>query len=62
MGLWFSVFANWQTVGAQLAAATFVIGSYVLAQELKVRRPRRRAAPATRRDPAGTARPASHLR
>jgi high-affinity iron transporter len=44
MGLWFSIFPNIQTVGAQAAAAAFVIGSYFLAEELKVRRPRRRGA------------------
>jgi high-affinity iron transporter len=43
MGLWFGVFPTWETIGAQLAAFVFVIGSYVLAQEVKVRRPRRRA-------------------
>jgi high-affinity iron transporter len=42
MGLWFSIFPNVQTVAAQAAAAVLVIGSYVLAEELKVRRPRRR--------------------
>jgi high-affinity iron transporter len=42
MGLWFSVFPNIQTVVAQLGAAVFVIGSYFLAEELRVRRPRRR--------------------
>ena len=44
MGLWFSIFPNIQTVVAQAAAAAFVIGSYFLAEELKVRRPRRRGA------------------
>jgi high-affinity iron transporter len=42
-GLWFGVFPTVETFGAQLAAAAFVIGSYFLAQELKVKRPRRRA-------------------
>jgi high-affinity iron transporter len=42
MGLWFSVFPNVQTVAAQAFAGAFVIGSYFLAQELRVRRPRRR--------------------
>jgi high-affinity iron transporter len=41
-GLWFGVFPTIETLGAQLAAAAFVIGSYFLAQELKVKRPRRR--------------------
>jgi high-affinity iron transporter len=46
MGLWFSVFPNVQTIVAQVAAAVLVIGSYFLAEELKVRRPRRRGEPA----------------
>src|SRR3954454_8400177 len=41
-GLWFGVYPTLETLGAQLAAAGFVIGSYFLAQELKVKRPRRR--------------------
>ncbi|MGO9960982.1 MAG: FTR1 family protein [Solirubrobacteraceae bacterium] len=45
MGLWFSIFPNVQTIVAQVAAATLVLGSYVLAQEMRVRRPRRRGAP-----------------
>ncbi len=49
MGLWFSIFPNVQTVVAQAAAAALVLGSYFLAEELKVRRPRRRGAqPAVR--------------
>jgi high-affinity iron transporter len=32
LGLWFSVFANWQTVGAQMLAAVLVIGSFVTAE------------------------------
>ena len=43
LGLWFGVFPTWETVAAQLLAAAFVIGSYLLAQEVKVKRPRRRA-------------------
>jgi high-affinity iron transporter len=44
LGLWFGVFPTVETLGAQVAAAAFVLGSYFLAQELKVKRPRRRAA------------------
>ncbi len=44
MGLWFSIFPNVQTIAAQAIAAVLVIGSYFLAQELRVRRPRRRGA------------------
>jgi high-affinity iron transporter len=43
-GLWFGVYPTWETIGAQLASLVFVVGSYFLAQEVKVRRPRRRAA------------------
>jgi high-affinity iron transporter len=46
MGLWFSVFPNVETIVAQAAAALLVIGSYFLAEEMKVRRPRRRGAAA----------------
>jgi high-affinity iron transporter len=49
-GLWLGVFPTIETLGAQLAAAVFVIGSYLLAQELKVKRPRRRVR--TREQPA----------
>jgi high-affinity iron transporter len=46
MGLWFSVFPNVQAVVAQVLAAAFVIGSYFIAEWLRVRRPRRRGEPA----------------
>ncbi|MGA9858886.1 MAG: hypothetical protein WBQ18_13565, partial [Solirubrobacteraceae bacterium] len=42
MSLWFSVFPNVETIIAQVLAAVLVVGSYFLAEELKVRRPRRR--------------------
>jgi high-affinity iron transporter len=35
MGLWFGLYATWEGVIAQLAAAAFVIGSYVLAERSK---------------------------
>jgi high-affinity iron transporter len=41
MGLWFAIFPNWETIGAQLFAVVFVVGSYVTAQYLKVWRPRK---------------------
>ena len=44
LGLWIGVFPSVETLGAQVAAIVFVIGSYVLATELKVKRPQRRAA------------------
>jgi high-affinity iron transporter len=43
LGLWFGVYPTWETLGAQLASAVFVIGSFFLAKELKVKRPQRRA-------------------
>jgi high-affinity iron transporter len=43
LGLWFGVYPTWETVGAQIASAAFVIGSFFLAKELRVMRPQRRA-------------------
>ena len=43
LGLWFGVYPSWETLGAQVVAAVFVIGSFYLAKELKVKRPTRRA-------------------
>jgi high-affinity iron transporter len=42
MGLWFSIFPNVQTVVAQAVAVAFVVGSYLLAEHIRVRGPRRR--------------------
>jgi high-affinity iron transporter len=42
MGLWFAVFPNWETIGAQLFAVVAVIGSYLTAEYMKVLRPRKR--------------------
>jgi high-affinity iron transporter len=42
LGTWFAVFPNVEGVAAQAASAAFVLGSYFLAGELRVRRPRRR--------------------
>jgi high-affinity iron transporter len=39
---WFELVPTWETVGAQVLAATLVIGSYFAAEWLKVRRPARR--------------------
>jgi high-affinity iron transporter len=41
-GQWFSVFGNVETIVAQFVAVSLVVGSYVLAQYLRVWRPRRR--------------------
>jgi high-affinity iron transporter len=43
LGLWFGVYPTVETVLAQVVAAAFVIGSYVVAQEVRVKRPQRRA-------------------
>jgi high-affinity iron transporter len=47
MGLWFAIFPNVQTIVAQVVAAVLVVGSYFLAEELRVRRPRRLGADAS---------------
>jgi len=44
MGLWLAFFPTVEGVVAQLLAALLVAGSYFLAEEIRVRRPRRRAA------------------
>ena len=41
-GTWLGVFPTWETLIAQVTAFAFVVGSYFLAQEIKVKRPRRR--------------------
>jgi high-affinity iron transporter len=41
MGAWFEMYSTWETLGIQALAALFVVGSYYLAEYLKVRRPRR---------------------
>jgi high-affinity iron transporter len=38
MGLWLGVFPTWQGIGAQAAAAAFVLGSYFAAEALRKRR------------------------
>jgi high-affinity iron transporter len=51
MGTWFEIYPYWETIGAQLLAGILVVGSYVLAEHVKVRRPVRRGEqPATRAD------------
>ena len=42
LGPWFEMYSSWVTLGAQVLAALLVIGSYRLAEHLKVRRPRAR--------------------
>jgi high-affinity iron transporter len=46
MGTWLSLFPNWETFIGQAIALLLVVGSYVLAQYLRVWRPRRRGAQA----------------
>ena len=41
MGSWFEMYSTWETLGVQALAAGFVIGSYYLAEYLKVTRPAR---------------------
>jgi high-affinity iron transporter len=49
LGAWFEIYPTYETVGAQLLAALFVAGSYVLARHMLMRRPARRGEqPATR--------------
>ena len=47
-GEWFSLFANVETIVAQILAVALVLGSYVAAQYLRVWRPRRRGEQAAR--------------
>jgi high-affinity iron transporter len=42
LGQWFSLFPNVQTIVAQVGAVAIVLGSYLLAEYLRVWRPRRR--------------------
>jgi high-affinity iron transporter len=49
MGAWFEIYPYWETIGAQLLAGLLVVGSYLLAEHLKVRRPRRRGEQPARR-------------
>jgi high-affinity iron transporter len=49
LGSWFEIYAYYETIAAQLLAASFVIGSYHLAEYLKVTRPLKQGAqPAVR--------------
>src|SRR3954469_4770239 len=41
MGAWFEMYSSWETLGAQVLAGLFVVGSYYLAEYVKVRKPRR---------------------
>jgi len=45
LGTWFSIFPNVETIVAQVGAIALVLGSYFLAEHLRVRRPRARGLP-----------------
>jgi high-affinity iron transporter len=42
LGSWFEIYGTWETIGAQVVAGAFVVGSYFLAQHIKVKRPAKR--------------------
>jgi high-affinity iron transporter len=57
MGLWLALFPTVESLAAQGLAAMLVIGSYLVADWIRVRRPRRRGEPAAvrlERPPATT--------
>ena len=58
LGSWFEIYGTWETLGAQLLAGAFVIGSYFLAQHVKVTRPARRGEQPAVRTEAPPAEPA----
>src|SRR3954453_9287679 len=41
MGSWFEMYSYWETLGAQVLVGALVVGSYYLAEYVKVRKPRR---------------------
>ena len=45
-GMWFGLYATWEGIGLQIAAAVFVIGSYFLAEHMQRPAPARAAQPA----------------
>jgi high-affinity iron transporter len=49
MGSWFEVYGTYETVGAQLVAGAFVIGSYYAAERLRVKAPAARGEQPARR-------------
>ena len=40
LGTWLGVFPTWETLGAQVVALAFVIGSYFAAEYVRIKRPR----------------------
>ncbi|MEI6448061.1 MAG: FTR1 family protein [Actinomycetes bacterium] len=59
MGSWFEVYPTVETLAAQALAAAFVIGSYYLAEYMKVTKPKREGKPVAQRAEAPPAQPAS---
>jgi high-affinity iron transporter len=60
MGSWFEIYSYWETIGAQLLAGILVVGSYVLAEHVKVRRRVQRGeAPAVKADAPPTFEPST---
>jgi high-affinity iron transporter len=58
MGAWFEIYPYWETIGAQLLAGVLVVGSYLLAEHVKVRRRVKRGEqPAVRAEAPPTALP-----
>src|SRR3954454_20675810 len=49
MGSWFEMYSTWETLGAQVLAALFVIGSYYAAERMKVKAPLARGEQPARR-------------
>jgi high-affinity iron transporter len=49
LGSWFEIYGTYEGIACQIGAAMLVAGSYVLAEQLKVRRPARQGAPVARR-------------
>lgn len=57
MGVWFALFPTVESIVAQIIADTLVIGSYVIAKDVRVSRPQRRGeSPALRQEQAPTMR------
>ncbi len=57
MGIWFALFPTAESIAAQIAATALVIGSYIVAKDVRVSRPLRRGEiPATRPEQAPNAR------
>jgi high-affinity iron transporter len=60
IGTWLAVFPTWETLGAQAFAVVFSVGSYLLAEHVRVRRPRRAGLePARRPEAPPTGQPAT---